>query len=480
MTPLALLLSIPFIQILAQSGGPLEPIVQQAATAPSGVPVILAALIGISGLCLGVLGSGLYSIGKVTRYRNEKDDAVRLHQESTLARAEAVNEKERLSTDLGNRTMEAQLATRSLVSLQTQLSQAKDGWKSSDAQIEELTNALKEVRAQTDALRGAMGEAERMSSERQSKVIALNSQIEETQARLSESMRSAAERQAALTQSNALISRQRARLAEIGFVASEVQNSLNTMTMHLDSLRTKVLVDPNEPDLTTPALPGALRELPSDPAPRYDAQIPALPPLPMPRIDPAPAKPTVPSDPPIVSQSPALDDTNASAKTGGIDITTFGTRVTSLAQNLERLSSLINRRPTPPVDAAPTWPTPVVPRSTAPAASAPAAVLDGPVSTVSFNAPVAPLSLPQGDMARLQGIKGVGVVYAVRLGQNGITNVGDLASATPDQLDAIIKAPRWRKPNYAEWITQAKRVAATDGKLDVEMPPTSTAALAAA
>ena len=472
MSLLAFLLSFPFIQILAQSGGPLEPIVQQVAVAPAGVPTVLAALIGVAGLCLGVLGSGLYSIGRVTRYRNEKDDAVRLHQESTLARAEAVNEKVRLATDLGNRTQEAELATRSLGSLQNQLLQAKEGWKASDAQIEELTLALKDLRAQADALRNAMGEAERMSSERQTKVIALNSQIEETQARLSESMRTAAERQALLTQSNALIGRQRARLAEIGFVASEVQNSLNVMTLHLDSLRTKVLVDPNSPD-DTAALPAPLRELPSDPAPRYQTPFPTMPAPVGPRVDVAPISPIVPANPPAAIQPDAAlsNDANTAAKAPGIDFTTFGTRVSSLAQNLERLSSLVNRRQTPPVDTAPA--PSITPKNiTPPSQAAAPAVLDGPTSTVSFNAPISPLSLPQGDMAKLQGIKGVGVVYAVRLGQNGISNVGDLANATPDQLDAIIKAPRWRKPNYAEWITQAKRVAATDGKFDVELAPT--------
>jgi hypothetical protein len=62
-------------------------------------------------------------------------------------------------------------------------------------------------------------------------------------------------------------------------------------------------------------------------------------------------------------------------------------------------------------------------------------------------------------------------VYAVRLSQNGVASVAELANATADQLDAIIKAPRWRKPNYADWIAQAKHAMAGDGKLEVAAAP---------
>ena len=50
-------------------------------------------------------------------------------------------------------------------------------------------------------------------------------------------------------------------------------------------------------------------------------------------------------------------------------------------------------------------------------------------------------------------------MYALTLTKGGISSVADLANASVDQVDAVIRAPRWRKPDYADWIRQAREVA---------------------
>jgi predicted flap endonuclease-1-like 5' DNA nuclease len=59
----------------------------------------------------------------------------------------------------------------------------------------------------------------------------------------------------------------------------------------------------------------------------------------------------------------------------------------------------------------------------------------------------------------LESIKGIGAGYAARLREAGIETVRDLAHSTPDQLDAIVKAPKWRQPDYAGWIRYARLLA---------------------
>ena len=63
-----------------------------------------------------------------------------------------------------------------------------------------------------------------------------------------------------------------------------------------------------------------------------------------------------------------------------------------------------------------------------------------------------------GDFSRLQAIKGIGVMYALTLTKNGVSSIADLANASVDRIDDVIRAPRWRKPDYADWIRQAREV----------------------
>lgn len=67
---------------------------------------------------------------------------------------------------------------------------------------------------------------------------------------------------------------------------------------------------------------------------------------------------------------------------------------------------------------------------------------------------------PAGDdLTRLEGI---GPTYAARLSEHGIVSFAQLAGSGEDALAAIIQAPAWRQPNFADWIAQARLAAAGD------------------
>ncbi|NOZ71043.1 MAG: DUF4332 domain-containing protein [Chloroflexi bacterium] len=59
------------------------------------------------------------------------------------------------------------------------------------------------------------------------------------------------------------------------------------------------------------------------------------------------------------------------------------------------------------------------------------------------------------DLTRIQG---VGSVFAKKLVEAGISSFAQLANQTPAQLEAICQAPDWRKPDYASWIYQARKL----------------------
>jgi predicted flap endonuclease-1-like 5' DNA nuclease len=62
----------------------------------------------------------------------------------------------------------------------------------------------------------------------------------------------------------------------------------------------------------------------------------------------------------------------------------------------------------------------------------------------------------------LTELEGIGPVYAGKLREAGIASFADLAAADETTLADIIRAPAWRKINYAEWIDQARLAAAGD------------------
>jgi len=65
----------------------------------------------------------------------------------------------------------------------------------------------------------------------------------------------------------------------------------------------------------------------------------------------------------------------------------------------------------------------------------------------------------EDDLTRLEGI---GPTYVARLRQHGIVSFAQLAGSSEDALAAIIQAPAWRQPNFADWIAQARLAAAGD------------------
>ncbi len=67
---------------------------------------------------------------------------------------------------------------------------------------------------------------------------------------------------------------------------------------------------------------------------------------------------------------------------------------------------------------------------------------------------------PPDDFEPLEGI---GPVYEGRLYDAGICTYRALAEATVEQLAEICRAPEWRKPDYASWIAQAKRLLGQEG-----------------
>jgi predicted flap endonuclease-1-like 5' DNA nuclease len=57
-------------------------------------------------------------------------------------------------------------------------------------------------------------------------------------------------------------------------------------------------------------------------------------------------------------------------------------------------------------------------------------------------------------------LEGIGEVYERRLYEAGICTFRALAEVSEDRLQEICQAPDWRRPDYAAWIAQAKRLTA--------------------
>ena len=53
----------------------------------------------------------------------------------------------------------------------------------------------------------------------------------------------------------------------------------------------------------------------------------------------------------------------------------------------------------------------------------------------------------------------IGPAFAGRLAAGGITTFAALAASTPDALAELVQAPDWRRPDYANWIEQARALA---------------------
>ena len=73
-----------------------------------------------------------------------------------------------------------------------------------------------------------------------------------------------------------------------------------------------------------------------------------------------------------------------------------------------------------------------------------------------------PGMIPGGE-EQLTLVRGIGPVLAGRLHAAGIVSLEMLSEATPEQLATIIQAPEWRRPNYQDWVDQAKSLSSPPG-----------------
>ena len=62
---------------------------------------------------------------------------------------------------------------------------------------------------------------------------------------------------------------------------------------------------------------------------------------------------------------------------------------------------------------------------------------------------------PPDDFEKLEGI---GEVFERRLYDAGICTFRALAEVSEERLQEICQAPDWRKPDYAAWVEQARRL----------------------
>lgn len=398
-----------FIFVIASTARPLF---------QEGAPEIPAAIF-VAALGLILLGAGI-ATGRLTANRTiraakAESEQIRFANEAAVvARSQAVNERERALGELDTRKQELNLLENQIRSLQRQLDQARAAWRAAEKQVEDLGNQVKEGRAQTDALRVANVNLEKVATERQIALNKANLQITELEARLADTQSAASERQSLLANANAQISRYRSRIVELDYAASELESGVSALGSYMQALRRRVA------DAAT------LEDIPARPAPVAPA---------------ADDSPTAWS-PPEPEYAPTGSLAQATETVEG-KLAALADNVAALGASLGMASSTLDSARTPVADPAPAPVDETAPEPVIPAAAIPNTVEEA------------------GDFSQLQAINGIGVMYALTLTKGGISAVADLASASVDQIDAIIRAPRWRKPDYADWIRQAREVVGT-------------------
>lgn len=85
---------------------------------------------------------------------------------------------------------------------------------------------------------------------------------------------------------------------------------------------------------------------------------------------------------------------------------------------------------------------------------APSSELDAAAAAAEAMPAEMPTAEPAGD--DLTRLVGIGPAFAGRLRAGGITTFAALAASTPDALAELVQAPDWRRPDYANWIEQAR------------------------
>ncbi|MGB2774449.1 MAG: helix-hairpin-helix domain-containing protein, partial [Anaerolineae bacterium] len=114
-------------------------------------------------------------------------------------------------------------------------------------------------------------------------------------------------------------------------------------------------------------------------------------------------------------------------------------------------------------------PTLELPTFEAPAVEMPAFAMGAVGMAVSGLPTRGPAAITLGDDPLID-IDGIGPAYDQRLRAAGITTFAGLAALSVEQVAAIIKAPAWRKTNYADWLRQA-RLAAEQGAAALQAQP---------
>jgi predicted flap endonuclease-1-like 5' DNA nuclease len=322
---------------------------------------------------------------------------------------------------------------------QKQLDQAQAALHVSDQQSEELTASARALRLQVDELRKRLAESEQVSSERHMALAQVSSDLNETQARFNETQRVAAERQATLVSVNAQLSEYRARIAEADISTAEMQATLLSLGSQIEAHRMRLAEIERRAQAPREALVpsaaksmAAAKEAISIPKPR---SIPTPPPT-------TPA--VTPVEPPKASETirsavmPAPASNGCEPNEGGEDdqIVELQDQVATLMERLQTLRENGTPAPAPLQKATDTEQSLLVAEPPEPLNDDASAAPDG--------------------VLTLENIKGIGVGYAARLRASGITNVRDLANSTRAQLETIIKAPKWRQPDYEDWIRTAR------------------------
>jgi len=279
-----------------------------------------------------------------------------------------------------------------------------------------LENQIRSIQRQLDQVRAAWRASEKQVED-------LGTQVKEARASV-EALRAAnvnlealvAERQSTLNKANLRMSDLEVRLADLQSTASERQSLLANANAQISRYRARLA----EVDFSASELESGVSSLGS-----YMAALRR-------RLADA-TDSTAPNPAP-----PRLDEDATRALRGDLS---------GAAESVgQRIASLGAALPLTAVDTAP----PTV-------ADAPADATESTlVEPVIPSSAIPDTAEEASEFSKLQAIKGIGVMYALKLTKNGINTPADLSATTVDQLEAIIRAPRWRKPDYADWIRQAR------------------------
>jgi predicted flap endonuclease-1-like 5' DNA nuclease len=396
-----------------------------------------AILITAGALLLGALIGlliGWYITGRDQKRAKSEVEQLRIARDTAQsARAQAMNERERAMRELQGKQQEYALVESQLRTTQKQLDQAQAALHVSDQQSEELTASARALRLQVDELRKRLAECEQVSSERHMALTQISSELNETQARFNETQRLAAERQATLVSVNAQLSEYRARIAEADISTAEMQATLLSLGSQIEAHRMR------------------LAEIER----RAQAPREALVPSSTKNVAIAKENTSAPKQRSISAPVMASPASATTAKNFGDTEAPTPEPVTTPAQENEddqivalqdQVASLMEQLQTL--------------RTNGNGSSASAlAVGDMTQTLLASESPElqddAATPAPYEELI-LENIKGIGVGYAARLRAAGVTNVRDLANSTHAQLEAIIKAPKWRQPDYDDWVRTAR------------------------